>query len=65
MFLATGYPAVAIAWAVFTLGAMWFTRHEEKRLAALLDDPAEYERYRERVPALFPWIGRRRRTRAS
>lgn len=57
-FLVTGYPAVLAAWAVFTLGALWFTRREEERLAMLLDDPRAYERYRERVPALFPWFRR-------
>jgi protein-S-isoprenylcysteine O-methyltransferase Ste14 len=56
VFLATGYPAVAVACAVFVLGALWFTRQEERRLVELLDDPAEYERYRDRVPALLPWI---------
>jgi len=63
-FLVTGYVAVAAACAVFALGAMWFTRQEERRLLPLLDDPAAYQRYRERVPALFPFIrprpGRRR-----
>ena len=57
-FLATGYPAVLAACAVFTLGALWFTRREEERTMALLDDPGEYQRYRERVPALFPLLGR-------
>src|SRR5437016_656452 len=51
-------PAVAYAWALFTLAALWFTRQEERRLVELLDDPGEYERYRRRVPALFPRIGR-------
>lgn len=59
VFLVTGYLAVAVAWALFTLGAIWFTRREEERLVELLDDPAEYERYRARVPALFPWPRRR------
>src|SRR5688572_17460431 len=27
-FLVTGYPAVAAACAIFTLGALWFTRQE-------------------------------------
>lgn len=59
VFLMTGYLAVAVAWVVFTLGALWFTRQEERRLGALLDDPEEYDRYRERVPALFPRFRRR------
>lgn len=50
----TGYPAALIGALVFLLGAMWFTRQEEKRLLALLDDPSAYDRYRARVPALFP-----------
>jgi protein-S-isoprenylcysteine O-methyltransferase Ste14 len=54
VFLVTGYLAVAAACAVFVLGALWFTRQEEKRLLALLDDPVEYEHYRRRVPALLP-----------
>jgi protein-S-isoprenylcysteine O-methyltransferase Ste14 len=54
IFLVTGYPVVAVACVVLALGAQWFTRQEEARLVALLDDPAEYERYRERVPALRP-----------
>ncbi len=58
VFLVTGYPAVPVACAVLALGALWFTRQEERRLVALLDDPGEYERYRARVPALFPCIGR-------
>lgn len=52
--LVTGSAAVAIACAVFTLGALWFTRQEEKRLVTLLADPTAYDRYRARVPALFP-----------
>jgi protein-S-isoprenylcysteine O-methyltransferase Ste14 len=56
IFLVTGYPAVFVAWVVFTLGALWFTRQEEGRLMGLLDDPSEYDRYRQRVPALFPRI---------
>jgi protein-S-isoprenylcysteine O-methyltransferase Ste14 len=54
-FLATGFPAALIGWVLFGLGAIWFTRQEEKRLITLLDDPSEYERYRKRVPALFPY----------
>jgi len=38
---------------------LWFTRQEEARLVALLDDPTEYDRYRARVPALLPRLGRR------
>lgn len=56
VFLVTGYPSVLLAWAVFGFGAIWFTRKEERRLIELLDDPAEYERYRARVPALFPFL---------
>jgi protein-S-isoprenylcysteine O-methyltransferase Ste14 len=58
-FLVTGYPAVLVAWAVLTFGALWFTRQEEGRLLALLDDPTQYERYRQRVPALLPRLRRR------
>ncbi|TML42599.1 MAG: isoprenylcysteine carboxylmethyltransferase family protein [Actinobacteria bacterium] len=57
-FLVTGYPMVAVACVVLALGAQWFTRQEEARLVALLDDPTQYERYRERVPALLPRIRR-------
>ena len=61
VFLVTGYVAVVAACVVFVLGALWFTRQEEQRLVALLEDPGEYERYRARVPALFPApFGRRR-----
>ena len=52
VFLVTGY--IAIALVVLTLGALWFTRQEERRLLELLDDPDAYARYRARVPALFP-----------
>jgi protein-S-isoprenylcysteine O-methyltransferase Ste14 len=55
VFLVTGCWAVAAACGVFTLGALWFTRQEERRLITLLDDPGEYDRYRARVPALFPF----------
>jgi protein-S-isoprenylcysteine O-methyltransferase Ste14 len=58
IFLVTGYPVVAVACVVLALGAQWFTRQEEARLVALLDDPTQYERYRERVPALLPRIRR-------
>jgi protein-S-isoprenylcysteine O-methyltransferase Ste14 len=58
-FLIAGYPSVLVSWLIFTLGALWFTRQEETRLMQLLDDPRAYERYRERVPALFPRFGRR------
>jgi protein-S-isoprenylcysteine O-methyltransferase Ste14 len=56
--LVTGYIAVAIALPVLGLGALWFTRQEERRLVELLDDPEAYRRYRDRVPALFPWTRR-------
>jgi protein-S-isoprenylcysteine O-methyltransferase Ste14 len=56
VFLVTGYPSVLLAWAVFGFGAIWFTRQEERRLIALLDDTTAYERYRRRVPALFPFL---------
>jgi protein-S-isoprenylcysteine O-methyltransferase Ste14 len=59
IFLISGYPIVLGAWFVFTLGALWFTGQEERRLVALLDNPAEYDRYRARVPALFPRLPRR------
>jgi len=55
MYLATGYTAIAIAGAVFAIGAAWFTTQEEIRLRSLLADPTEYDRYRARVPALLPW----------
>jgi protein-S-isoprenylcysteine O-methyltransferase Ste14 len=55
VFLISSLPAVALACAWFTLGALWFTRQEEKRLITLLADPTEYDRYRARVPALLPW----------
>jgi protein-S-isoprenylcysteine O-methyltransferase Ste14 len=58
VFLATGYVAVAAACLVFTLGAVWFTRQEERRLVELLEHPDEYARYRERVGALFPKLTR-------
>jgi protein-S-isoprenylcysteine O-methyltransferase Ste14 len=58
--LASGYAAVAVACLVFTLGAMWFTRQEERRLRDLLEDPTAYDRYRQRVPSLFPWFRRGR-----
>lgn len=53
--LVTGSLAVAFACAVLTAGALWFTRQEERRLVELLADPTAYDRYRARVPALFPW----------
>ena len=52
--LVTGRLAVAVAAIVFGLGARWFTRQEERHLVTLLRDPTDYDRYRERVPALFP-----------
>jgi len=55
IFLVTGYVAVAAAWAIFTLGALWFTAQEERRLVDLLADPRQYEAYRARVPRLFRW----------
>jgi protein-S-isoprenylcysteine O-methyltransferase Ste14 len=58
VFLATGYPSVLVACAIFGLGARWFSRQEEMRLMSLLDDPEEYVRYRQRVPALFPRLRR-------
>ncbi len=61
LFLVTGFVAVAVALVVLGLGAMWFTRQEERRLIALLDDPGAYARYRARVPALVPRFGRGRR----
>ena len=45
--------------SLFTLGAFWFTRQEERWLKGLLEDPDEYERYKARVPALFPRLLRR------
>jgi protein-S-isoprenylcysteine O-methyltransferase Ste14 len=57
-FLVTGYVAVVFACAVLALGALWFTRQEEKRIIALLEDPTAYDRYRQRVPALFPRLRR-------
>ncbi len=59
-FLITGYWIIAAAWVVFTAGAFWFTRKEEQHLKALLADPTEYDRYRARVPALFPFLKRRK-----
>jgi protein-S-isoprenylcysteine O-methyltransferase Ste14 len=44
---------------VLTLGALWFTQQEERRLVALLDDPDAYDRYRARVGALVPRLRRR------
>jgi protein-S-isoprenylcysteine O-methyltransferase Ste14 len=58
-FLITGYPSALVAMAVFGGGALWYTRREEERTTALLADPDEYARYRERVPALVPWLRRR------
>ena len=55
----TGYVAVAAAFVVLALGAAWFTRREEERLVGLLEDRDAYDRYRARVPALFPWPRRR------
>lgn len=55
VFLATGYVAIAVACAVFALGAQWFTRREEERLVELLADPNAYAEYKQRVPRLLPW----------
>jgi protein-S-isoprenylcysteine O-methyltransferase Ste14 len=55
VFLVTGHLAVAAATLIFALGALWFTRQEERRLIPRLADPAAYARYRARVPALFPF----------
>jgi protein-S-isoprenylcysteine O-methyltransferase Ste14 len=55
MFLVTGYVSIAAAALTFGVGAIWFTRQEERRLVALLEDPKAYDRYRARVPALLPW----------
>lgn len=60
IFLISGALAIAAACAVLTLGALWFTSEEERRLASLLEDPSEYERYRARVGALLPRFLRRR-----
>jgi protein-S-isoprenylcysteine O-methyltransferase Ste14 len=56
MFLVSGALAIAVACLVLTLGALWFTRQEERRLVLLLEDPTEYDRYRARVGALVPQI---------
>jgi protein-S-isoprenylcysteine O-methyltransferase Ste14 len=48
-----------VSCAIFTPSAFWFSRQEEDRLKTLLEDPSEYDRYRERVPALFPRVTRR------
>jgi protein-S-isoprenylcysteine O-methyltransferase Ste14 len=53
--LVTGYAAVGVATLVFGLGAVWFTRQEERRLVEVLEDPGAYAPYRARVPALLPW----------
>lgn len=58
VFLVTGYTVILAAFAIFTLGALWFTRREEERLMELLEDPDEYVRYRRMVPALFPRLSR-------
>ena len=54
-FLVAGHLAVLAAGLLLAAGAPWFTRQEERRLVALLADPTEYDRYRARVPALYPW----------
>jgi protein-S-isoprenylcysteine O-methyltransferase Ste14 len=43
---------------VFWLGALWFTRQEERRLVELLADPTAYDGYRARVGRLFPKLRR-------
>jgi protein-S-isoprenylcysteine O-methyltransferase Ste14 len=53
-FLVTGTLAVLVSCAVFFVGALWFTRQEERRLAEIVDDPSAYEQYRSRVGRLFP-----------
>jgi len=58
MFLVTGALAIAAACAALTLGALWFTKQEERRLVSLLEDPTEYDRYRARVGALLPKLRR-------
>jgi|GEM_PF-2161032 len=58
MFLVSGSPAIAAAFVVLTLGALWFTRQEERRIAPLLHDASEYEDYRARVGALLPRLRR-------
>jgi protein-S-isoprenylcysteine O-methyltransferase Ste14 len=65
VFLITGAPSVAIACVVLAAGAAWFTRQEERRLVALLDDPSSYDRYRREVPAVFPRMMRRWPTTAD
>ena len=55
VFLVTGVAAVAMSCVMFGLGALWFTRQEERRLRERLVDPTAYDRYRARVPALLPW----------
>ena len=59
LFLVTGYPSVLVIGAVFAVAARWFSAQEEAHLVGLLDDPAIYERYRRRVPALIPRLRRR------
>jgi protein-S-isoprenylcysteine O-methyltransferase Ste14 len=61
VFLVSGYLAVAVAAVILFLGSLWFTRQEERRLMERLTDPAAYERYRARVPALIPRFRRLRR----
>jgi protein-S-isoprenylcysteine O-methyltransferase Ste14 len=54
MFCVTGAIAIAGAAAVLVAGALWFTREEERRLAAVVDDAAAYAAYRARVGRLVP-----------
>ncbi|MBV8763033.1 MAG: hypothetical protein JO257_37450 [Deltaproteobacteria bacterium] len=62
MFLVTGKLTIAVACAVMTVGALWFTRQEERRLAAAVDDAAAYAAYRSRVGRLVPRVTRRAAT---
>lgn len=55
----SGYPSILAVWAVYTTSALWLTRQEEEHLMALLDDPSDYERYRQRVPRMLPFVGAR------
>lgn len=59
MFLVTGVVAIAVACVVLVVGALWFTRQEEGRLAAVVEDPAAYAVYRARVGRLVPRAWRR------
>jgi protein-S-isoprenylcysteine O-methyltransferase Ste14 len=65
MVLVTGAYAIAAAAIVFGLGAVWFTRCEERALVTLLADPSTYDRYRARTPALIPFLTGLRRDRSG